>query len=122
MKLIAGRPRLNLIAQACIASLSVAAMLGLVLLHPKSISAQSTSSVPSETAVVSKRAMGLTISIVTADGRLNGGKNNFCTVFRELARNELIEVQNVRVDFTLHVGRIQERPIGVQLVPDRKGH
>ncbi len=121
MKPTAGRPRLNPIAQGCITYVAVATMVGLALLHPRSISAQSTTSIASETAVVSKRAKGLVISIVTADGRLHGGKNSFCTVFHELARNEPIEVQDVRVDFAQQVGRMRERPISVRLVANRKG-
>lgn len=76
---------------------------------------------PSEMTVASKRTKDLVITITSADGRLKAGENHFCVVFQKRGTEELVDVHNVSVDFTLLVGRIQERPINGQLTEDEMG-
>jgi hypothetical protein len=63
----------------------------------------------------------LLITITSADGRLRGGENSFCAVFQKRGTNEPVDVQNVSVDFTLLVGRIQEKLIRGQFTEDQMG-
>jgi hypothetical protein len=74
-----------------------------------------------ETTLASKRTKDLVIAITSSEGRLKGGENNFCVLFQKTATDEPVDVRNVRVDFTLLVGRIQEEPIKTQLTEDRVG-
>jgi hypothetical protein len=74
-----------------------------------------------ETAVASKRKKDLTITITSADGRLKGGENSFCVMFEKKETEEPVDVQNVSLDFTLLVGKIQEEPVKAQLTEDRVG-
>ena len=71
--------------------------------------------------VVSKRTNNLVITIITVDGRLKGGENSFCVVFQKKGTEEPVDFNNVSVDFTWLVGRIQENPITTQLTADRDG-
>lgn len=75
----------------------------------------------SETTLASKRTKDLVIAITSSDGGLKGGDNSFCVLFHKRGTDERVDVQNVRVDFTLLVGRIQEEPIKTQLTGDRAG-
>src|ERR1700730_18381816 len=74
-----------------------------------------------EATVASKRTKDLTIAITSAEGGLKGGENSFCVMFQKRGTEEPVEVQNVRVDFTLLVGRVQEEPIRAHLTRDRVG-
>jgi hypothetical protein len=76
---------------------------------------------PTETAITSKRARDLVITITNADGRLREGDNDFCVLLQKRATREPPDVQDVSVDFTLLVGRIQEQPIRAHLTPDQPG-
>ena len=75
----------------------------------------------SETTLASKRTKDLVIAITSSDGGLKGGDNSFCVLFHKRGTDEPVDVQNVRVDFTLLVGRIQEEPIKTKLTGDRAG-
>ena len=77
---------------------------------------------PSEMTVTSKRTKDLIITITSADGRLKGGENSFCVAFQKRGTTAPVDVQNVGVDFTLLVGRIQEKSISSQLTEDQMGH
>jgi hypothetical protein len=74
-----------------------------------------------ELTVVSNRTKDLVITITSADGRLKGGENSFCALFQKRGTQESLEVRNVSVDFVLLVGRIQEKPIRVELTQDQIG-
>ena len=68
-----------------------------------------------------QRTKDLTITITSPDGRLRGGENSICVVFQKRETKEPVNVQNVSVEFTLLVGRIEEEPIRAQLTEDRVG-
>lgn len=68
-----------------------------------------------ETTLASKRTKDLVIAITSSQGGLKGGENSFCVLFQKTGTDEPVEMRNVRVDFTLLVGRIQEGPIKTQL-------
>lgn len=72
-------------------------------------------------AVASKRTKNLAITITGPDGRLKGGENSFCVVFQNGETEEPVNVQNVSVEFTLLVGRIQEEHIRALVTEDRVG-
>jgi hypothetical protein len=72
--------------------------------------------------IASKRTNQLVITITSPDGRLKGGENSFCVMFEKKGTREPMDVENVSVDFTLLVGRIQEEPIRAHLTKDQKGH
>ena len=76
---------------------------------------------PTETTITSKRARDLVITITNADGRLREGDNDFCVLLQKRETREPVDVQNVSVDFTLLVGRIQEEPIKAPLTRDQVG-
>jgi len=71
--------------------------------------------------VASKRTKDLVITITSADGRLKDGENSFCVVFQKRGTEDLVDVRNVSVDFTLLVGRIQEKPIKGRLTEHLTG-
>ena len=87
--------------------------------------AESFPSVPAtratETTLASKRTKDLVIVITSSEGSLKGGENSFCVQFQKTGTDEPVDVRNVRVDFTLLVGRIQEDPIKSELTGDRVG-
>lgn len=76
---------------------------------------------PSKTTITSKRARDVVITITTAEGRLREGQNAFCVLLQNKETREPLDVQNVSVDFTLLVGRIQEEPIRAHLAQDQPG-
>ena len=76
---------------------------------------------PTELTVASKRTKDLVITITSADARLKGGENSFCVAFQKRGTEAPVDVQNVGVDFTLLVGRIQEKSISSQLTEDQMG-
>lgn len=74
-----------------------------------------------ETTLSSKRTKDLVIAITSSQGGLKSGENSFCVLFQKTGTDEPVDVRNVRVDFTLLVGRIQEEPIKTELTGDRLG-
>jgi hypothetical protein len=52
---------------------------------------------PTEITVASKRTNDLIITIISAEGRLKGGKNSLCAMFRKRATREAVDVQNVSI-------------------------
>ena len=77
---------------------------------------------PTEKMVVLRKVRGSIIEIINAQGRFNGGDNEFCVVFQKKETRAPVDVLNVSVDFVLLVGKIQEQPIKTQLVQDQPGH
>lgn len=75
----------------------------------------------SETTLASKRTKDLVIALTSSQGGLKRGENSFCVLFQKAGTDEPVDVRNVRVDFTLLVGRIQEEPITTELTGDRAG-
>lgn len=69
-----------------------------------------------EKTVTSKRTRDLVITIRSRDGTLAAGENRLCVTFQKRASQEPVTVSNVSVDFTLLVGRIEERPIRGALI------
>ena len=76
---------------------------------------------PNERAIASKRTRDSVITITNTDGRLQGGDNDFCVLFERRDTRKSVDVQNVSVDFTLLVGRMQEKPIRTPLAQDQSG-
>ena len=76
---------------------------------------------PTETTIASKRARDLVITIANTTGRLREGDNDLCILFVRRETREPVDVQDVSVDFTLLVGRIQEEPIKAPLTRDQLG-
>lgn len=93
----------------------------LMTIFAGSILARQTTVPATEATVASKRTEDLTIRITSANGKMKGRDNSFCVVFQKRDTEEPVDVQNVSVDFTLLVGKIQERPIRAQLAGDRAG-
>lgn len=76
---------------------------------------------PNERTIASKRTKDLVITITNPDGKLRGGDNDLCVLFEKRETQEFVNVQNVGIDFTLLVGRIQEEPIRAPLPQDQPG-
>ena len=76
---------------------------------------------PNERTIASKRTKDLVITITNLDGKLRGGDNDLCVLFEKRETQEPVNVQNVGIDFTLLVGRIQEEPIRAPLAQDQSG-
>jgi hypothetical protein len=74
-----------------------------------------------ETTVASKRTKDLIITIISAEDGLKGGERPFCVLFYKRGTDEPVEVEEVRVDFTLLVGRIHQQAIETTLTEDRVG-
>jgi hypothetical protein len=72
-----------------------------------------------KTTIASKRTKDMIIKMTNAEGRLREKDNSFCVEFEQRAPGEPIDVQNVSVNFTQLVGRIQERPIRAQITQDQ---
>ena len=78
--------------------------------------------VPStEITIATKRTKDLAIAIISRDGRLKGGENSLCVIFQKRGTEEPVDVQNISVDFTLLVGRIQEEPLRAQITQEAAG-
>lgn len=103
------------------ALITILIMLAGTLVTPDLLLAGPTAVPPTESTVVSKRTKDLVITITSPDGRLKGGENSFCVVFQKKGTEEPVNVQNVSVDFTLLVGRIQENPIRSPLTEGQVG-
>lgn len=70
---------------------------------------------PTNATVAVKKTKYLLITLTTADGRLRGGENGFCIVFESRQTRAPAQVQSVSVNFTLLVGKIEERPIEAEI-------
>ncbi len=62
-----------------------------------------------------KRVKDLEIVLMNEPGKFTGGSNDFCIAFRTADSREPIDVRSVSLDFSLLVGRIQERPIAAHI-------
>ena len=102
--------------------ITILVMLAGTLVHGQLLLARPTTAPPTEVKVASRRTKDLVITITSADGRLKGGENSFCVAFQKRGTEAPVYVQNVGVDFTLLVGRIQEKSISSQLTEDQMGH
>jgi hypothetical protein len=67
------------------------------------------------TAIASGRAKDLSIELTNENGRLRAGENNLCITFRKTESGTLVDVRNVAAEFSLLVGKIEEKPIGAHL-------
>jgi hypothetical protein len=57
------------------------------------------------TAIASRNANGLTVTITNESGKLHEGKNNICVSFQAIEGAQPLNVRNVAIEFTLLVGR-----------------
>jgi len=76
---------------------------------------------PTGMTLASKRTKNLVITIIGTEGRFTAGQNSLCVSFQKRTTLEPVAVMNVTTDFTLLVGRIEERPIRAALVEVQKG-
>jgi hypothetical protein len=67
------------------------------------------------TAIASGRARDLSIELSNENGRLRAGENDLCITFRTTETGTLVDVRNVAAEFSLLVGRIEEKPIVAHL-------
>jgi len=73
------------------------------------------------TAIASGRARELSIELSNETGRLRAGENDLCITFRKTETGTLVDVRNVAAEFSLLVGRIEEKPIVAHLSQKRTG-
>ena len=69
----------------------------------------------SRTAIASGRAKDLFIELTNENGRLRAGENDLCITFQKTETGGHVEVRNVVAEFSLLVGKIQEKPIVAHL-------
>jgi len=69
----------------------------------------------SRTAIASGRAKDLFIELTNENGRLRAGENNLCIKFQKTETGAHVEVRNVAAEFSLLVGKIEEKPIAAHL-------
>lgn len=70
----------------------------------------------------SKLANDVVIVLMNEQGKLTAGDNDLCVVFRKVETGKPADVQNVSIDFSQLVGRIQETPIKAQVMQDDAGY
>ena len=75
----------------------------------------------SRTAIASGRARDLSIELSNETGRLRAGENDLCITFRKTETGTLVDVRIVAAEFSLLVGRIEEKPIAAHLSQKRTG-
>jgi len=75
----------------------------------------------SRTAIASGRARDLSIELTNENGRLRAGKNDLCITFQKTETGAHVEVRNVAAEFSLLVGKIEEKPIVAYLSHKRAG-
>lgn len=68
-----------------------------------------------EKTVTSTRKGSLVIALTNDTGKLTPGENHFCVLFQSVSPSTAIDIQEVSVDFTLLVGRIEEAPLTAHL-------
>lgn len=66
-------------------------------------------------AIASGRAGDLSIELSNENGGLRAGENDLCITFRKTETGTLVDVRNVAAEFSLLVGRIEEKPIVAHL-------
>ena len=67
------------------------------------------------TAIASGRARGLSIEVTNENGRLRAGENHLCITFRKTETGALVDARNVVAEFSLLVGKIEEKSIVAHL-------
>jgi len=71
--------------------------------------------------ITSKLSRGMDVIFTNGSGKLVSGDNSFCVLFQNVGPTTSTDVHNVKVDFRLLVGRIEERPISADLLQDGVG-
>ena len=74
-----------------------------------------------ELTVASTRTKDRVILITNKTGRMTGGRNGFCAVFRARDTDDLLAVQNVSIDFVPIVGKYNWKPIRSHLEAQQPG-
>lgn len=74
-----------------------------------------------EKPVESKRTNGMVVVLASDSGKLTGGENAICVLFQDIATGGPADVQDVKLKFTLRVGRNPGEPIAAQLNRDGPG-
>ena len=81
----------------------------------RSLSATSPSACDTGKMLASKLQNDVEIGVMNEHGKLTAGDNSLCIVFRKVETGDPADIQNVSMEFRLLVGKIQEKPIEVQL-------
>ena len=89
-----------------VARILMLSALVVVLAYPSPLASQDT-----RTAIASGRAGDLSIELTNENGRLRAGENDLCLTFRKTETATLADVRNVAAEFSLLVGKIEEKPI-----------
>jgi hypothetical protein len=71
--------------------------------------------------IATKKTKHVVTTLVNDAGKLKGGVNDFCVLFRDPETNSALDFQNVSADFRQLVGRIEEVPITVPLSKEEAG-
>jgi hypothetical protein len=100
--------------------LSAGSSLSLRSAGRESIPAQ-TVSASGEKPIASGRTKGISVVLTNESGKLTNGENAICAVFQDTATSSPANVQDVRLKFTLRVGRISADAIAGQLSRDGQG-
>jgi hypothetical protein len=100
--------------------LSAGSSLSLRSAGHESIPAQ-TVSASGEKPIASGRTKGISVVLTNESGKLTNGENAICAVFQDTATSSPASVQDVRLKFTLRVGRISRDAIAAQLSNDGSG-
>lgn len=101
--------------------LSISLMLLTVISPSFQIRTSSPGSHPANVTVTAKKTKYLLIAIITPDGRMRGGENSFCIVFKSKETQVPAEVHDVKIDFVLLVGKIEEKPIKAEISRSEDG-
>jgi len=67
------------------------------------------------TSLASGRDRDLLIELANGNGRLKAGENDLCLTFQKTETGGHVKVRNVAAEFSLLVGRIEEKPIVAHL-------
>lgn len=76
---------------------------------------------PSEKVIATRKTKHVVTTLVNKTGTFKGGVNDFCVLFADPETKSALDFQNVRTDFRLLVGRIEEVPITAGLSKEDAG-
>lgn len=93
----------------------------LVVTFPTPLFAGLLSVSPSDKVIARKSTKYVVTTLVNKTGKFQGCVNDFCILFKDPETKSALDFQNLRADFRLLVGRIEEVPITAGLSKEEAG-
>lgn len=75
----------------------------------------------SEKVIAAKVVKNSVVVVTSPYGRLSPGENKICVAVRDAITGNAVAVRSARMEFSLHVGKILQKPIKAKLAEDSTG-